>query len=168
MGVPGRQGSCDASHSPAYLPSLSWVHQSKLRGTGWYTLGNVKRAVILGVVLSLAGLGPVPLSACALLSSRLAECATPATMSHCSHMGMHADSGTTASAAPDRSCCKLSNAPAPARQQNSPQITLLPPSHIELLHATQEPSVILRTLPFEIAINPSPPPSQSLFCTFLI
>lgn len=135
---------------------------------GSYIFEIVKKTLIFAVVLSLIGLGPMPLSACALVSSRLAECATPATMSHCNHMEMGHGFGTAASAAPDNSCCKLSNAPAPTRQQKLADAASFTPSFIQILNVMPEPVPIIPSRHFNTEISPSPPPLHLLLCTFLI
>src|SRR6266567_1945568 len=75
----------------------------------------MRRILSLAIVLSFAGLGPVPLSACALFSSKLAECATPKTQSRCDQMNMD-ESGTQLVPASDTSCCSISQAPIPQSQ----------------------------------------------------
>jgi ABC-type lipoprotein release transport system permease subunit len=61
----------------------------------------MRRILSLVIVLGLAGLGPVPLSACALFSAQLAECATPKTQSRCNQMNMD-ESGAQLLAASSR------------------------------------------------------------------
>src|SRR5690242_18858348 len=102
--------------------------------------------------MSLVGFGPVPLSACALVSSRVAECATPATMLRCKHLDVHRGSRT---AIRDTSCCKVSNAPIPtSQQQKLADPVFLAQSSVQILHVMPEPAVLARALLFEIEINP--------------
>jgi hypothetical protein len=72
----------------------------------------VRRALIFGLAMSLAGLGMTPLSACALLTAKLAECAAPPTQSQCDKMNMD-DPDVQIVKAADTSCCFLSGAPIP-------------------------------------------------------
>src|SRR6266568_2631838 len=126
----------------------------------------MRRILSLAIVLSLTGLGPAPLSACALFSSKLVECATPKTQARCDQMDMQ-ESGTRLAAAPDTSCCFASNAPVPESQYKASDLSLTvspetfpdPLSDAPRVH--QLPSV----LPVQ---DLSPPKLQSLLCTFLI
>src|SRR5713101_7310598 len=86
----------------------------------------MRRMLIFGLALSLAGLGPAPLSACALFSSKLAECATPKTQSQCDQMNM-VESGTQLVAASDTSCCVVSKAPIPQLQYKASDLSLAAP-----------------------------------------
>src|SRR5215467_3165882 len=114
----------------------------------------------------MAGLGPVPLSACAIFSSKMAECATPLTKSRCDQMNMD-ESIPKVAAAPNASCCSLSNAPVPATRQKMSGLSLAAVSIVslgiewKLVRAKeQRPTQIEQAL--------SPPPQQSVLCTFLI
>src|SRR2546426_12246744 len=84
---------------------------------------SVRRSLIFGLALSLVGLGTGPLSACALLTSQLAECATPQTQPQCAQMNMD-ESGTPLAAAPDTSCCLASKAPIPPLQSKATDLSL--------------------------------------------
>ncbi len=126
----------------------------------------MRRLLITALTLSLAGLGVSPLSICTLFSSKAAECATPQTEARCDRMDME-NSGVKVSAAPNASCCALSQAPIPASQQNSSQVSLVS------LHAIVSKSVwlslpLLRERPSHAAPDVSPPLLQSFLCTFLI
>lgn len=125
----------------------------------------VRRSLIFALALSLLGLGPVPLSACALLSSKLAECATPKTQSQCDRMNM-GENGTQLGALPDTSCCAVSKAPIPQLQSKIPEHSLAP--SLAVLDATGDVSRIQRMLPVHIVQDLSPPSLQSLLCAFLI
>jgi hypothetical protein len=124
----------------------------------------VRRSLIFALALSLIGLGPVPLSACALLSSKLAECATPRTQSHCDQMNMD-ESGTQLVAASDTSCCFISKAPIPQLQGKASDLSLVV---LAVLDPTGDTPRIQRLLPVLIVQDISPPTIQSLLCTFLI
>jgi hypothetical protein len=125
----------------------------------------MRRSLIFALALSLAGLGAMPISECAFLTSILAECATPQTQSQCDNMNLN-NSDAPVLKASESSCCILSGAPIPQSQ-----------------HKTFEFSAELATVgldrpidsprtqplpPFSVVQNPSPPSFQSLHCTFLI
>ena len=126
---------------------------------------SMRRSVIFILALSLVGLGPVPLSACAVLSSKLAECATPKTQTQCDQMNMD-ESGTQFVAAPDASCCVASKAPIPQIQYRASDLSLVVP--IAILDPTGDSPRIQRLPPVLIVQDLSPPSVQSLLCTFLI
>jgi len=128
----------------------------------------VRRALILGLVACLVGIGPVPLSACALLSSSMAECTTPQTQSQCDRMSMMDldESGNNLVAAPDRSCC-LASAPLPVSQFKSsgPSLETIP----LVVSVQMGTAPCVREVHSTIFVQaPSPPRTQSLLCTFLI
>ena len=126
----------------------------------------MRRSLIFALALSMAGLGPVPLSACAIFSSKMAECATPQTKSRCDQMNMD-ESIPKVAAAPNSSCCSLSNAPVPATRQkmSEPSLAAVP---ILVLDMSWKLPRIKEQRPTQIEQALSPPPLQSLFCTFLI
>ncbi len=128
-------------------------------------LRSVRRSLIFGLALSLVGLGTGPLSACALLTSQLAECATPQTRSQCDQMNMD-ESGTQVVAAPDTSCCFVSKAPIPQLQSKAADLSLAAP--VSVLDPAGDTLRIQRLLPVLIVQELSPPSVQSLLCTFLI
>src|SRR6266571_1324842 len=117
---------------------------------------SVRRSLIFGLALSPVGLGTGPLSACALLTSQLAECATPQTQPQCDQMNMD-ESGTQLVAAPDTSCCLVSKAP-----------DLSPAAPVPVLDPAGDTLRIQRLQPVLIVEDLSPPSVQSLLCTFLI
>jgi len=127
--------------------------------------GSVRRALIFGLALSLVGLGPVPLSACALLNLKPAECATPKTQSQCDQMKMD-ETGTQLVAASDVSCCLVSRAPIQQSQQKGPGFSLAVP--IAVSDPTSDTPRIHHLSPVHIVPDPSPPSLQPLLCTFLI
>ena len=125
----------------------------------------VRRSLIFALALSLVGLGPVPLSACALLSSKLTECATPKTQSQCDQMNMD-ESGTQLVAASDTSCCFISKSPIPQLQYKASDLSLARViAVLDLMGVTPR---VQRLAPVLIGQNLSPPALQSLLCTFLI
>ena len=125
----------------------------------------MRRSLIFALALSVVGLGPVPLSACALLTSKLAECATPQTRSQCDQMNM-GESGTQLVTAPDTSCCFVSKAPIPQLQYKASDLSLAAP--VSVLDPAGDTLRIQRLLPVFIVQELSPPSVQSLLCTFLI
>ena len=126
---------------------------------------SVRRSLILALALSLVGLGQVPLSACALFSAQLAECATPKTQSQCDQMNMD-ESGTQLVSASDTSCCSISQAPIPQSQFKGSDLSLAAP--IAVLDPTGDTPRVQRLRPVLIVLELSTPSLQSLFCTFLI
>jgi hypothetical protein len=129
-------------------------------------LEPVRRSLIFALALSLAGLGPVPLSACAFFSSKVAECATPKTESRCNEMNMDG-SGARVSAAPDMSCCFVLKSPVLESQYKPSSLSLkgAPAVLGDLMGDTVR---VQPALPALVAQDLSPPPLQSLLCTFLI
>jgi hypothetical protein len=127
--------------------------------------GLVRRSLIFALALSLVGLGPVSLSACALRTSKLAECATPKTQSRCDQMNLD-ESGTQVVTASDTSCCSISNAPVPQSQNKASGLSLA--AAIAVLVPTGDTPNIQRLSPVLIVHDLSPPSLQSLLCTFLI
>jgi hypothetical protein len=125
----------------------------------------VRRSLIFALALSLVGLGPVSLSACALRTSKLAECATPKTQSRCDQMNLD-ESGTQVVTASDTSCCSISNAPVPQSQNKASGLSLA--AAIAVLDPTGDTPNIQRLSPVLIVHDLSPPSLQSLLCTFLI
>jgi hypothetical protein len=125
----------------------------------------VRRSLIFALAVSLVGLSPVPLSACALLTSKLAECATPKTQPRCDQMNMN-EIGTQLVAASDTSCCVVSNAPVPQLQYKASNLSLAAP--VAVLDVTGDTPRI-QHLPLVLIVQDVSPPSvQSLLCTFLI
>jgi hypothetical protein len=129
-----------------------------------YTSSVLRKTLILALILGLVGLGTVPLSVCSLLSSKLAECATPKTQTHCDQMEMQ-ENGTRLVAAPDTSCCFASNAPAPEYKASS--LSLMAPLALasDPMGGTLQAE---RSLPVHRVQDLSPHRLQSLLCTFLV
>jgi len=126
----------------------------------------VRRSLIFVVALSLVGLSPVPLSACALLTSKLAECATPGTQPRCNQMNMN-EIGTQLVAASDTSCCVVSPPPVSQLQYKASSLSLAAP--ITVRDLTNGGTPRMQHLPLVLIVQDVSPPSvQSLLCTFLI
>src|SRR2546425_11310604 len=126
----------------------------------------MRRALSFGLALSLMGLVPAPLSACALFSSRPAECATPQTESQCDQMNTDA-SGPQLAAAPSTSCCVVSQAPLPESQTKPTEFSLAP-THAVVPELTWDLPRLENARPADVARDVSPPSLQPLLCTFLI
>ncbi len=125
----------------------------------------MRRVLILGLALSVFAAGLVPLSACALLSSKMGECAEARTQSPCDQM--HPKSaGTQFFRGFDKSCCTTSQAPLAELEFKAivvgPAITIAVAQDIPAAPSTKQYS------PLQFIENSSPPSSQSLLCTFLI
>lgn len=126
---------------------------------------SMRKVFILGLALSVAAAGLVPLSVCALLSSRVSECLQATAQSRCDQM--HPNSARTQVARPsDNSCCIISQAPPPELQfkgtEVGPVITIAVALNILAVPNARPSSTFL------VVGNPSPPSFQSLLCTFLI
>jgi hypothetical protein len=125
----------------------------------------MRRPLIFALIFSLVWLGAMPLSECALLTSKLAECATPQTQSQCDNMNMD-ESHAPILKASDRSCCILSGAPIPQPFHKTVELSS---ESVTAGLGVPIDSFRLRPLPASPAVqNPSPPSFQSLHCTFLI
>lgn len=120
------------------------------------------------IAFGLAGLASVPVSACALVHSHSGECATPQTKMDCQHMAMEqGQEAIIAVSNGSKSCCGISQAPLPEAQTwaGSFAVAAMP---------AVVPGVILTTQLFQnaqsldVAEDSSPPPLQSLLCSFLI
>jgi hypothetical protein len=128
----------------------------------------MRRTFTLALALSLAGLGPVPLSACALVFFQLAECETPSAQSLCEQMDMH-QSGSQLDSVPDTSCCHIAKAPLPESQFEASDLTLLPaPTSAVALDLVAESASAEKEHLADVVQDISPPPLQPLLCTFLI
>jgi len=128
----------------------------------------VRRTLSLLVALGLAGIGPLPVSACALVHSQTSECATPQTKTDCERMGMgQAEMPSVAVSDASKTCCAISEAPLPEAQTWTGSFAVAaPPTLAAGLVAATKP--LERAWFSEIALDSSPPPLQSLLCTFLI
>jgi hypothetical protein len=126
----------------------------------------MRRLSILGLALILIVTGLTPLSACALFTSKPAECAQPAVHSHCDQMPFD-DAATRSFTSSGKSCCVVSQAPMPELQYKAAETAAaVTPIVTTVLHAiaSVRPTGSLRVSVEE----PSPPSLQSLLCTLLI
>lgn len=125
----------------------------------------MRKVLILALALSVFSSGLVPLSACALLSSKTAECAQPTAQSQCDQMYAH-NAGIQLSRGSDKSCCVNSQAPLPELQfkgvEVGPAVSIAVPQDELVLPSARPYSTQL------VVENASPPSFQSLLCTFLI
>jgi len=126
----------------------------------------MRRLVGMVLALSLIGLGPVPLSACALLTSTVVECAAPRTESRCNEMNT-GDTVAKLLATPEASCCDLSGAPVQESQQNASKISLAVATVVNPEPAWIAPPIQREHVSYA-AQDMSPPLLQSFLCTFLI
>jgi len=125
----------------------------------------MRRALILGLALSVIAAGLMPLSACALLSAKMAECADPTPQSPCDQMSPH-NSPAQSIESSGKSCCVSSRAPLPEMQFNAILVGPAPTILVAQNLLNIPGAAAYAPLPF--LKNPSPPSSQSLLCTFLI
>lgn len=126
----------------------------------------MRKVLILGLALSVFVAGPVPLSACAMLSSGAAECAQAMSQWPCHQMHAH-NGGARFSGASDKSCCTTSQAPLPEMQYKAAEVSLA----VTTVAATINTLVVTpsnSSITLSVVENPSPPSFQSLLCTFLI
>ena len=125
----------------------------------------MRRVLILGLALSVIAAGVVPLSACALFSSKMAECAEARAQSPCDQMRPHSSEAQSFKDA-NKSCCVISQAPLPELQFKA--MAVGPAITIEV---SQQILAVPSATPYNSVLfiaNSSPPSSQSLLCTFLI
>ena len=129
---------------------------------------KMRKILSLLVALGLAGLGPLPVSACAVMHAQASECATPQTKTECEHMGMeHAEKLPVSVSHSGGTCCRVSEAPTPETQNRAGSFAVATPPALTS-------GTVVATQPVECAWSPqiakdsSPPPLQSLLCIFLI
>jgi hypothetical protein len=139
----------------------------QLRSLGGYLLNcyQMRRALILGLAFSILAVGLMPLSACALLTSKTAECAEATAQSPCDRMHPQS-SGEQSFQNSSKSCCIISQAPLPELQFKALAIgpaivTDITPQLFAVPTAALYNSLL-------VIASPSPPASLSLLCTFLI
>lgn len=123
------------------------------------------RLLIFGLALSVFLAGLMPLSACALLSSKMAECAEPKAQSPCDQMYPQS-SGAQSLKNSTKSCCINSQAPLPELQfkgvEVAPAVTIVQTDNTLTVPNARHYEVV------PVVENPLPPSFQSLLCTFLI
>ena len=126
----------------------------------------MRRLLSFGVILSLLGLGPAPLSLCAQATSKLTECTDANSASQCERMGGSTENDLL-NRAPDASCCYLGNPPIPQSQYKSTDLSssAKPADFLEALRILPQLEEGPST---RIVQDLSPPPLQSFLCTFLI
>gem|GEM_PF-2021263 len=129
-------------------------------------LKKMRRILSFFIALGLVGLGPLPLSACALIYSQPSECATPQTETHCDQMGMDQAERPSVSAA-SKTCCAISEAPLPEAQSNAGNLPATAGSALDS-SATPEVVRLANTRLLDAHHDFSSPPLQPLLCTFLI
>ena len=125
----------------------------------------MRRVLILGLALSVITAGLVPLSACALFSSKMAECAGATAQSPCDQMRPHSSEAQSFKDA-NKSCCVISQAPLPELQFKT--MVVGPAITTEVSQQILAVPSVTHYNPLAFIANPSPPASQSLLCTFLI
>lgn len=127
----------------------------------------MRRLLILGIALSVFAAGLVPLSACAMLSSGVAECAQAMTQSPCDHMRSH-KGGAQLSSGSDKSCCTTSQAPLPEVQYKTAEVSPAATLVMVTVNMPAVPPIRPSSTPQAVVEKPSPPSFQSLLCIFLI
>jgi hypothetical protein len=116
----------------------------------------------MGLIL----VGPSPVSLCALASSLAADCESMVKPSPCDQIDMPAHPCETWKVS-TISCCAMSQAPLPEAKHelSSPgpeqQLATVATLSAEAVHPE-------RQAPTDVLHDPSPPPRQSLLCTFLL
>jgi hypothetical protein len=153
----------DGGHITPGGDTRAWL--ANAQGVYLLDLELMRRGVIFGLAFSVFAAGLMPLSTCALLSSKMAECAEATIASPCDQM-YTPSAGTQLSRGSDKSCCVASQAPLPELQfkgvEVGPAVTMVvPPSTLVV------PSPRTYSAPHAVE-NPSPPSFQPLLCTFLI
>lgn len=137
----------------------------KVQGVYLLEWKAMRRVLILGLALSVFTAGLAPLLACALFSSKIAECAEATSQSTCDQMCLHS-AGAQISRGSDKSCCVTSQAPIPELQFKGTEaglsVAMAVPLYTLAIHSPRPYNTLLV---FEI---PSPPSLQSLLCAFLI
>jgi hypothetical protein len=131
-------------------------------------LHTMQRILSMLIALGLASLAPLPVSACALLHSHTSECASPQTKVDCGHMAMEQEQEPLITVSNrNKTCCGISQAPLPEQQTWGGSFAVAaPPAPASSVVAAATPLVSARSS--DIARYTSPPPLQSLLCTYLI
>ena len=139
----------------------------QLRSRGGYLLDcyQMRRAFILGLAVTVIAAGLMPLSACALLTSKMAECAEAAAQSPCDRMHPQS-SGAQSFQNSSKSCCIVSQAPLPELQFKA--LAIGPAIATDIIPRLFAVPTAALCNPLQVLASPSPPASLSLLCTFLI
>src|SRR5690242_10126582 len=125
----------------------------------------MRRVLIFGLAFNVFATGLMPLSACALLSSKMAECTEATNPSPCDQM-YAPSAGTQLSRGSDKSCCVVSQPPLPELQFKGVQV-----GPAGTIAVSQDTFAVPSVRPYSTLLvveNSSPPSFQSLLCTFLI
>lgn len=154
---------CDGGHiTPVRNTRTSLVSMKGVYLLNWKLM---RRVLILGLALSVFAAGLMPISACALFSSKMAECAAATTPSPCDQMYAPI-AEMQLSRSSDKSCCFASQAPLAESQfkglEVGPAVTIA---------VSQDTLVVPNAKPFGsllVAEDSSPPSFQSFLCIFLI
>ena len=124
---------------------------------------KMRRVLSFLVALGLAGVAPLPVSACALVSSQPSECANLQTKTECERMGMdQAEKPPVTVSNAGKNCCVVSEAPLPEAQTWTGSFS------VATAPAPASSITIESTWFSEVKQDLSPPPLRSLLCTFLI
>jgi hypothetical protein len=153
----------DGRHIARRRDRRAW--SANAQGVYLLDLELMQRGLIFGLAFSVFAAGLMPLSTCALLSSKMAECAEATTPSPCDQM-YAPSAGTQLSRGSDKSCCVASQAPLPELQ--SKRVEVGPAVTIAV---SQDTLVVPSVGPYSrplVVENPSAASFQSLLCTFLI
>ena len=153
----------DGRHIARRRDRRAWL--ANAQGVYLLDLELMQRGLIFGLAFSVFAAGLMPLSTCALLSSKMAECAEATTPSPCDQM-YAPSAGTQLSRGSDKSCCVASQAPLPELQ--SKRVEVGPAVTIAV---SQDTLVVPSVGPYSrppVVENPSAASFQSLLCTFLI
>jgi len=136
-----------------------------------------RRLLISMLCLSLAGLAPVPLSACAMLMAAPSGCGPaaadlPASTSHCEQAfaAKETNQHTLQPGTSELPCCKLTAAPIPDTGAGISKVNFAP-AYASLEVAPQ--AIAVKTpertaAQIDLEQFASPPDKQPLLCTFLI
>src|SRR5690349_8790056 len=152
----------DGRHIARRRDRRAWL--ANAQGVYLLDLELMQRGLIFGLAFSVFAAGLMPLSTCALLSSKMAECAEATTPSPCDQM-YAPSAGTQLSRGSDKSCCVASQAPLPELQ--SKRVEVGPAVTIAV---SQDTLVVPSVGPYSrppVVENPSAASFQSLLCTFL-
>ena len=153
----------DGGHITPDGDTRAWL--ANAQGLYLLDLEFMRRGVIFGLAFSVFAAGLMPLSTCALFSSKMAECAEATIALPCDQM-YAPSAGTQLSRGSDKSCCVASQAPLPELQfkwvEAGPAATIA---------VSQDTLAVPSVGPHRTLLvvgNSSPPCFQSLLCTFLI
>lgn len=130
----------------------------------------VRRALIIGLALSLIGAGVAPLARCTQMSAKPADRANSQAESSCDNMSMDmnmGDDGIQLAASPDKSCCVVSGVSLPESQYKASELSFASLAD-GVSVSTDEVPRVRQGFPVALVQESSPPSFQTLLCTFLI